>query len=257
MSIGSNSASFDPPDREARKPLSESQTDAFYKAACQMDNIVTELCGRTLLDYGLRVAELEHCWEEWVVREAHPENGRLRWGIRIPQGARCVGGVGETGEGNQAGANLHDTNQPCHKCRTRAYGSKDWVDDEFHSRYPFHPKSERSIDITWSLPKSSSEETASKLSDFLKPDRQFPILRGAISTRLDRIAEEAGLSRSVEPHALRHTYGARLASADCDLKTIMNQMRHANYEQAEYYSKLRGARARNKLNSQWDDDEEF
>lgn len=257
MGTSKNSASFVAPDRMARKPLSESETDAFYNAACRMDDLVTELCGRTLIDYGLRVAELSHCYPEWISKEEHPETNRLRWGIRIPQGAKCVSGVGPTGEGNESGANLHETNQPCHKCRTRAYGGKDWVDDEFHQEYPFHPKSERSIDITWALPKETCAETADRLKQLLKPDRQFPINRGAISARLDKIADESGLNRSVEPHALRHTYGCRLASAGCELKTIMNQMRHANYEQAEYYSKLRGARARNRLDSQWDDQEKF
>ena len=257
MTTSKNSASFVPPDREARKPLSESQTDKFYNAALRMDDFLTGMCGRTLIDYGLRVAELEHSFPDWVVREEHPETNRLRWGIRIPQGAKCVSGTGETGEGNESGANLHETDQPCYKCRTRSYTKKSWVDDDFHDEYPFHPKSERSIDTTWALPKSTCGETAKRLKQLLEPDRQFPINRNAISTRLDRIAEEAGLNRSVAPHALRHTYGCRLASAGCELKTIMNQMRHANYEQAEYYSKLRGARARNRLDDQWDDEEEF
>jgi len=248
---------YTPPSKRSKRPLDAEQTDAFYKAAKQMPEIQDELTGRTLLDYGLRLGEFTHLFDRWVGQSRHPQTGEKAWYIQIPMGEICVGGVGSTGEGNKKGANLHETSQPCSNCRSRRYSDKDWVDDEFHQETPFHPKTGNSIGKTWALPTETCEETAQMLKEFLTPSRQWPVGQGAVRRSLERIRQRAGLDRKVLPHALRHTYGCRLAAAGKNPQAIMAQMRHGNLPMALYYSELRGTRVRDQIRRDWNTNEDF
>jgi integrase len=250
---------YTPPSKQSKRPLDAQQTDQFYNAAVEVGsyNLQDSLAGRTLLDFGLRVGEFTHITPSWVDRERHPKAGNLEWRIKVPMGEHCTSGTGPTGEGNEIGANLHETDQPCKKCRNRSYEDKDWVDDEFHSQYPFHPKTGNSIGKTWALPTDSCEETARLLREFLEPGRQWPVGPGPVNDALERIRQEAGLDRAVKAHALRHTYGCRLAAAGKNLQAIMAQMRHGSLAMAQYYSELRGTRVRDQIREDWDANEDF
>jgi site-specific recombinase XerD len=49
------------------------------------------------------------------------------------------------------------------------------------------------------------------LADWFETNEQIPLLHGAVATRVQHVAERAGLSREVQPRHLRHTYGTILA----------------------------------------------
>lgn len=248
---------FTPPSEKAKKPLTAEQTDRFYNAACEMTNLRDELTGRILLDYGLRLAEFTHMHHNWVNLFRHPKTGDMEWCIQIPQGEKCTTGAGSTGMGNPDGKDMHNTEGICYNCRTRSYKEKDWVDDDFHQKYPFHPKTENSIGRTWALPTTSCEEATELLEGFLKPDRQWPVGHRAVRRALDKIRKKADLNRDVKPHALRHTYGCRLAAAGKNPQAIMSQMRHGDLGMTMYYSELRGTRIRDQIRDGWDAKEDF
>ncbi len=247
---------YDGPDKIARTALNPVQREKFYKSAVDLTpvNLEAALCGRVLMDFGLRVGELSHITESWIKRRKHPKTGNLHWCIDIPKGERCIGGSGSKEESS----NMYHKGQPCFECRNRLYGDKDWVDDEFHEKYPFHPKSRASFrTVIWALPKDSCRETAQLLKGFLTPRRQFPVGRKAIANNVARIADDAGIKRHVTNHALRHTYGMRLAAAGKTLNDIMNQMRHNSIAMARYYSDEGGTDTLDAIQRSWDADEDF
>lgn len=249
---------FNPPSDSAKQPLSAEQTDAFYNAACEMESLKKELAGRTLLDFGLRIGEFTHLTQKWIVRIAHPKTGNISWAVDVPQYERCTSGAGPVGMGNPDGVDLHNTSNSCHTCRNRNYQSKDWITEEIHTEYPWHPKTRNSFSRKiWALPTQSCEETISLLNDFLAPDRQWPTTHNPVRRYLREIAENAGLERDVKPHALRHTYGCRLAAAGKSLDDRMNQLRHGDIEMAMWYSEVRGLRHRDRIRQSWDANEDF
>lgn len=248
---------YTPPADEKKHPLDAEQTDEFYQTACEMSELQHELPGRILLDYGLRVDEFVHLCQGWVKRKRHPKTGKRTWCIDVPMGESCWGGNKDAGQRNEGGADLHETNDPCKECRRRSYKEKDWVDDEYHEENPFHPKSENSFGKTWMLPTSSAKEATELLNEFLAPSRQWPVGHNRVRDTIHRIAEESDLDRDVKPHALRHTYGCRLAAAGKNPQAMMSQLRHGNLAITMYYSELRGTRVRDQIRSSWDVDENF
>lgn len=258
------------PSNPARKPLSAGQTDTLYKASKSMETIRHELTGRILLDYGLRAGELAHSFPTWIVEKRHPKTGKSGWAVEIPDGAKCYGGNKSAQQGNKTGADLHNTSDPCSGCVNRSYDDKDWVDDEFHKETPWHPKTSRSYQMrVWCIPKKSAEETARLWKNFLKPDRQWPVTANTVNDDVTRIVDRANelaeenddveeIDRKVHAHALRHTFGCRLAAAGYEPTARMNQLRHSSYEMALYYSQAWGLRHRDQIqDSDWDANEDF
>lgn len=249
---------YDGPSDESATALNVLQREKFYNAACRFDDLVAELAARSLMDFGLRVGELTHLRSNWVQQEPHPKTGDLTWRIQVPPSEVCVGGVGETGQGNEQGCNMHLTNEPCWACRTRDFEGKSWVDEQTHEETPFHPKTKAAYQTsTWALPTNSCQETARLLKEFLSPNRQWPTLRGAVSDDLSKIRKNADMDRDVAPHALRHTYGMRLAAAEKSLNDIMNQMRHDSLAMARYYSNEGGTDTRDAIQRDWKANEAF
>lgn len=253
------------PDNPARKPLSARETDEFYLAAKSMNTLRHELTGRTLLDYGLRSGELAHSMDSWVKQERHPRSREKAWCIDIPRGEVCYGGNRDAGQQNEGGADLHNTDSVCTECTDRSYDDKDWVDDKFHRKKPWHPKSKASFSTkVWAIPKETAEETARLLSDFLKPGKQWPVGTSQILLDVGKIVERAnerakndpelhGIDRHVHTHALRHTFGCRLAAAGFEPTARMRQLRHNDYEMSLYYSQAWGLRHRDSIRSgEWE-----
>lgn len=247
---------YDGPDNKKDTALDTIAREKFYQAAKDLtgQNLELALCGRVIMDYGLRAGELAHIMESWVERRRHVKTGELNWCIDVPKGEKCIGGSGPRSESRDN----FTKGEPCWDCRTRSYEDKDWVDDEFHDETPFHPKSIASFRTeTWALPTESCEETAHLLREFLSPGRQFPIGTKAIRENVAKIAKEAGLDRHVTAHALRHTYGMRLAASEKTLNDIMNQMRHNSVHMARYYSNEGGTDTLDAIQRSWKANENF
>lgn len=252
----SNRKYYNGPDNKKDTALDTIAREKFYQAAKDLtgQNLELALCGRVLMDFGLRVAELAHCKESWIKRKRHPKTGNLNWCIDVPKGEQCVGGSGSRSESRDN----YTTGKPCYECRTRSYNDKDWVDDKFHDKNPFHPKSIASWRTeTWALPTESCKETAHLLKEYLSPNRQFQIGTKAIATNVAKIAEEANLDRHVTSHSLRHTYGMRLAASEKRLNDIMNQMRHNSVAMARYYSNEGGTDTLDAIQRNWKANENF
>lgn len=242
-----------------------------------MPNRETELAGRVLLDYGLRVSELAHMRSQWVRKQYHPEKKREFWQITVPKFEYCWGGKGTKSYKNQEGLNLHETDKPCGKCEDRGWKKKvmpknedgerkpenGWLTEEQAKEYDWHPKSARSAGPVWQLGDlEETEETAKLLKDFLKGQKheQWPHLPGSIRTRVQKIADQADLNLperppgvGVTPHALRHTYGCRLVEAGLSEAVGMKQMRHQDSDVFKWYTQLRSVRTINALDRAFDD----
>lgn len=258
------------PTNPSRKPLSARQTDEFYNAAKSMPSTRHELTGRILLDFGLRASELAHSFSTWIKQERHPQTGEQSWCVDIPNGEICRGGNTNAQQGNKSGADLHNTSDPCSQCVNRSYKDKDWVDDTFHQKKPWHPKSARSYQYqTWCIPKKSAEDTAELWKDYLKPNRQWPVVATTVNTDVTKIVNHAnelaeehddleGIDRDVHAHALRHTFGCRLAAAGYEPSVRMRQLRHSDYKMSLYYSEAWGLRHRDSVqDAEWEANEEF
>jgi integrase len=251
---------YTPPKQEKRHPLTRRDTRKLYQAACEYPDRETELVGRVLLDYGLRVGELAHTCEAWIGTEYNQEGGEL-WRISIPRIEYCYGGKGgSAGHHNADGANLHKTDESCSYCVDRNWEAKingntesatGWVTEEEGKKYDWAPKSRRSATKVWQFPNiEESAETARLLKEFLSAQkhRQWPHGQNAIRNRLNKLVEAADLNlpdrvhNRIVPHALRHTYGCRLVEASIGEGAAMKQMRHQNADIFHWYSDVRDAR---------------
>ena len=250
-------ANFNPPKKDKHQPLKSGEDEKFYRAAMSMSNTTTEICGRVLIDFGLRCGELAHTLPDWVGTAHDTETGETKWYIRIPRKAYCTGGVGAVGRSNPDGADLYETGDSCSVCRHRTHESKvgdgGWLDKADAVEYDFHPKTLNSIGRTWALPNQNCKRTAQKLSNLLDAHGKFPLSNGSVNRHVAKIAEESDLERHVTPHALRHTYGCRLAGQGVSLNVIMSQMRHGDLSMAQWYTELRGERQREALERDWDE----
>lgn len=270
---------FRVPKQDKRRPLSPRDERKFYQTACEMPSRETELVGRVLLDYGLRVSELEHCRASWVRQQHHPEKDRKFWQISIPKFEHCWGGKGSEGtKGNESGLDLHSTSEPCGKCESRGWKKKvmpknehgerkrenGWLTEQQAKEYAWHPKTAKSADVVWQLGElKETETTAELLHDFLKGQKhqQWPHLQGSIRTRVEKIADKADLNLperppgvGVVPHALRHTYGCRLVEAGLSEVVGMKQMRHQSSDVFQWYTQLRSVRTINALDRAFKED---
>lgn len=258
---------YDPPKKKRRYPLSHSDTREFYRASCSFPDRLTELTGRTLVDFGLRMDELCHCRSHWIRKEFSQETETEQWRILIPKTEKCWGGTGgEAGRKNESGADLHNTNQSCTKCVNRSWQGKieplnreteerdpekGWLTWDQADKYDFSPKNRKSASKVWQLGGiEESAETARLLKEFLEaqPHKQWPVGQNATRSRIDKICEHADLELRdrqedrIVPHALRHTYGCRLVEMGVSEGVGMQLMRHSNSDVFQWYSEIRGGR---------------
>lgn len=264
---GQGYGSYEPPKQEKRHPLTRQDTRELYRTACDYPDREVELVGRVLLDYGLRVGELEHATKNWVDKEYKRAADAKLWRINIPRVEYCYGGKGgEGGHQNSGGVNLHETNNPCSNCVGRSWDEKvngstenqsGWITEQEAVNYDWAPKKRRSATKVWQFPAiDEMAETARLLKEFLSAQKhgQWPHAQNGIRTRLDKLVDVADLELpdrvhdKVVPHGLRHTYGCRLVEASIGEGAAMKQMRHQNAEIFRWYADVRDSRVISALN---------
>jgi len=249
---------YDGPDDEKYKPLDRTPTKRLIKAAQNSNDPLDELCVRVLLSTGLRIGELVHLKPRYIGRNYSDEFEKVTWYVEIPPFETCIGGAGETGQGNTSGSDLHNSKgQPCYACRTRNVEDKDWLTEKQKQQPGFSPKNEHSIEkYQWFLP--GRHELGEKLNALLEAHGQFPVGPKSVNTRIRKVARAADLedirstnesgNLNLSAHALRHTYGCKLgAHSEFNVNSIMTFMRHGTPAMAIWYSDQWGERRRAKI----------
>lgn len=241
---------FDPPEKVKYKPLDSDQTRRFVDTARDQTDTLTEVTGRIFIEIGIRNDTYVHTRPDWVGESRHPETNEYSWYYRVPKYDYCIGGVGEVGKQNDDGANLHSKGEPCGACRSRSHKGKSWVTDAKAEEYDYHPKTVNSPRKQWF--DQDESDLARKLNATLEANGQIPILHNAVNRRIQKIADEAGIDRRVTAHALRHTYGCRLARMNFNPGTICDFMGHEDISMAKWYAEVAGVRKRDVMREKFD-----
>lgn len=237
---------FTPPDKPKHQPLDSIQSQRYYEQAGAVEDPIVQASARTPLITGLRSDCHAHMRYDWLDRLKHPKTGDFMWAIRIPRHEICISGDPAYAEGHE----FDSRNTPCGNCRDREFKGKTWITEEIHQQEPFHPKTINSIALQW-IPKPETD-LGELLDSILAVHDQYPVCQGTIIRHVQQVADAAGIDRSVSPHALRHTYGCRLASMGYDPWEICDLMRHADISMSKWYCELRGVRKRDVVEEHWD-----
>ena len=80
--------------------------------------------------------------------------------------------------------------------------------------------------------KSGSEDYA-----FLS-QRGRPLSRITVFTTLKKLAEQAGLRKTISPHTLRHSFATHLIEGGADLRAVQEMLGHASITTTEIYTHL-------------------
>ena len=68
--------------------------------------------------------------------------------------------------------------------------------------------------------------------------RGRPLSRITVFTTLKKIAEQAGLRKTVSPHTLRHSFATHLIEGGADLRAVQEMLGHASITTTEIYTHL-------------------
>ena len=80
--------------------------------------------------------------------------------------------------------------------------------------------------------KSGAEDVA-----FLS-QRGRPLSRITVFTTLKKLAEQAGLRKTISPHTLRHSFATHLIEGGADLRAVQEMLGHASITTTEIYTHL-------------------
>lgn len=75
--------------------------------------------------------------------------------------------------------------------------------------------------------------------------RGKPIDRITVWTRVKFYAKRAGISKSISPHTLRHSFATHLLESGADLRLIQDMLGHADIGTTDRYTHVTGARLKN------------
>lgn len=207
------------------------EADRFRDAARSGDEL-DELIGLVLLDTGIRTGEMAHMNPSW--RTGSIEEGNF--GIRIPLGDDCLVGAGD----RDKTPNSHKKGQQCHQCKRQP--DKRWAPDDADWR-PKTKSAQRFVPI-------KQNDTQMVVKHYFELNDHV-VSHQTVETRVEEIAERAGIERDVTPTELRHTYGTRLANKDFTAHKIKNLMGHATVEPATHYIKLSPSAMSNTFDEKW------
>ncbi len=68
--------------------------------------------------------------------------------------------------------------------------------------------------------------------------RGRPISRITVFTTLKKLAEQAGLRKTISPHTLRHSFATHLIEGGADLRAVQEMLGHASITTTEIYTHL-------------------
>jgi integrase len=76
----------------------------------------------------------------------------------------------------------------------------------------------------------------------LHPATGAPLDKSRIRKRFISAVKEAGITRHLTVHDLRHTFGTRMAAAGVPLRTIQEWMGHADFKTTQIYAEYAPSR---------------
>lgn len=96
------------------------------------------------------------------------------------------------------------------------------------------------------------DDTWSIIQDYFQIRDEVGVTRQTVGNVLTDVARKADLTRSVQPHEMRHTFGTRLAAMDFSEHEIADAMGHATTKQARDYVRLAGKRLDDAFTDKWE-----
>ncbi len=69
-------------------------------------------------------------------------------------------------------------------------------------------------------------------------ERGTPLSRTQFWLRLKRYAQQAGISRSISPHTLRHSFAVHLLQGGADLRAVQEMLGHASINTTQVYTRV-------------------
>jgi hypothetical protein len=226
---------YRPLDREA--PRGQKSEIEKFRQAAKESTPREELIGLTALDAGMRGSGIAHLTESWLNL-----TGELT--IEPPFSQKCRLGSENKGKGGDT----TDQGKPCYDCEQRSM-DRSWLPKE--STLPddgdcWVPKTEagykgRVIPIL-------NDDTARSLVTYFKV-HDTVVTRDAVNKAIKRIAKRAGIFEEdggtgdrdwPTTHALRDTYGTRLAEMEFSRDEIKVTMGHETIKPADDYVSMSG-----------------
>ena len=116
--------------------------------------------------------------------------------------------------------------------RTEGKGSKERL-------IPIGQKAQTAVRAYISGPRAELLDSPDEKSLFLN-FRGGPLTRQGLYKIIRRRAAEAGLSSSMSPHTLRHSFATHLLSGGCDLRSVQEMLGHADLATTQLYTHLSG-----------------
>lgn len=257
-----------------REPLEDSELRELLDAADahserEPESLATRdrLFIYALAHLGIRASALAHMTKDWIDFQSRR--------VTVPPFQRCTSGLG---------------GEPCSECykrlellradpeRVDSYASeRDTWDGQGSSlkaraerfrRYTNRPGLSKpqletilaDHDGMW-FPKSGTghrpipvkdDTTWSIIQRYFQFHDTVAVTRQTVGNRLRAIARQSDLTRKVQPHEMRHTYGTRLAAMGFSEHEIADAMGHATTQQARDYVRLKGQRLDNAFSEKWD-----
>ncbi len=96
------------------------------------------------------------------------------------------------------------------------------------------------------------DDTWSAIQDYFQIRDEVAVTRQTVGNVLRDVARKADLTRKVQPHEMRHTYGTRLAAMGFSEHEIADAMGHATTAQARDYVRLAGERLDDAFSEKWE-----
>jgi len=196
--------------------LEEPELDAVLEAAAGHTRRV-EYTVRTLARTGMRVSEFTHMTRDWLDPRSDPPR------IRVPAHEPCS----------------------CTDCMQKAEQSDELGPDDY-----WKPKSSSGARV---IP-VAHDEAWQLLESFLDDHGEVQVGRGAVWSRVKKVAEDVDLDEPLTPHIFRHTYGTQSVSRGMDITRLKDVLGHADIGNTQAYVRLSGDVVADAVDDAWGDE---